>query len=59
MFSGAVIYGAPAELGREGRSISISTIAGAMLMGVGGARRLTNEIDNSILGGIIAALLAK
>lgn len=48
MSSGAVIYGAPAELGGDGISISISTIAGAILMGVGGARWLNNETDKAL-----------
>jgi hypothetical protein len=47
-FSGAVIWGAHG-FGKEPISITISSIAGAILVGMGGARWLTNEVDKKLL----------
>jgi len=48
-FSGAIIYGSMAGIGTEDISISISAMAGAILIGIGGARWLTNEVDKTLL----------
>ena len=47
-FSNAVIWGA-SGMGTEEISVSISSIAGAVLVGIGGARWLTNEVDKKLL----------
>jgi hypothetical protein len=46
-FSNAVVYGA--ANGTNEISVSISAIAGAVLVGMGGARWLTNEVDKKLL----------
>lgn len=48
-FSNAVVYGAVSGPGTGEISVSISTIAGAVLVGIGGARWLTNEVDKRLL----------
>jgi hypothetical protein len=48
-FSNAVIWGANTGLGREEVTVSIASIAGAVLVGIGGARWLTNEVDKKLL----------
>lgn len=57
-FSNAVVYGAVSGLGSEEVSVSISSIAGALLVGVGGARWLTNEVDKRLLRTAAAAAAA-
>jgi hypothetical protein len=47
-FSGAIIYGSETGLVAN-ISLSISTVAGAILIGIGGARWLTNEVDKTLL----------
>jgi hypothetical protein len=46
-FNNAVVYGA--ANGTNDISVSISAIAGAVLVGMGGARWLTNEVDKKLL----------
>jgi hypothetical protein len=48
-FSGAIIYGSLSGIGAEDVSVSISAMAGAILIGIGGARWLTNEVDKTLL----------
>lgn len=48
-YSAVIVYIAGTGLGTEGISISVSTIAGAILIGIGGARWLTNEVDKTLL----------
>lgn len=48
-FSDAVLFGTATGLGTEEISVSISSIAGALLIGIGGARWLTNEVDKKLL----------
>ena len=48
-FSNAVIWGANTGMGREEVTVSIASIAGAVLVGIGGARWLTNEVDKKLL----------
>jgi hypothetical protein len=48
-FSNAVVYGTVNGSGTDAISISISAIAGAVLVGMGGARWLTNEVDKKLL----------
>jgi hypothetical protein len=48
-FSNAVVFGAVSGLGTGEVSVSISSIAGALLVGIGGARWLTNEVDKRLL----------
>ncbi len=48
-YSAVIAYNASTGLGTEGISISISAIAGAILIGIGGARWLTNEVDKTLL----------
>ncbi|VVB72709.1 Uncharacterised protein [uncultured archaeon] len=51
-FSSAVIYGGVAGVGAPGADdvyVSISAVAGAVLVGIGGARWLTNEVDKKLL----------
>jgi hypothetical protein len=47
-FSNAIIWGA-SGIGTEEITVSISSIAGAILVGIGGARWLTNEVDKKLL----------
>ena len=47
-FSGAIIYGSETGLVAN-IALSISTVAGAILIGMGGARWLTNEEDKTLL----------
>jgi len=47
-FSNAIIWGA-SGVGTEEITVSISSIAGAILVGIGGARWLTNEVDKKLL----------
>lgn len=46
-YSGAMIYGAAG--GPAPVEVTVSAVAGAVLIGMGGARWLTNEIDNKLL----------
>ncbi len=48
-FSNAIVYGAINGAGTEEVSVTISSIAGAVLVGIGGARWLTNEVDKRLL----------
>lgn len=48
-YSAAVVYMAGTGLGVEEVSISISSVAGALLIGIAGARWLTNEVDKTLL----------
>jgi hypothetical protein len=47
-FANTVLFGT-AGLGTDEVSVSISSIAGALLVGIGGARWLTNEVDKKLL----------
>ncbi len=57
-FSNAVVFGAVSGLGSEEVSVSISSISGALLVGIGGARWLTNEVDKRLLRTAAAAAAA-
>jgi hypothetical protein len=48
-YSGVLIFGATAGIGAEELDLSLSAIAAAILIGIGGARWLTNEVDKSLL----------
>ncbi len=48
-FSNVVVWGASTGIGAGEISVSISSIAGAVLVGIGGARWLTNEVDKKLL----------
>ena len=48
-FSNVAVWGATSGMGTEEITVSISSIAGAVLMGIGGARWLTNEVDKKLL----------
>jgi hypothetical protein len=48
-FSSNIVYGAVSGAGAEEVSVTISSIAGAILVGIGGARWLTNEVDKRLL----------
>lgn len=48
-FSSAAVWGATSGIGTQEISVSISSIAGAVLVGMGGARWLTNEVDKKLL----------
>jgi hypothetical protein len=48
-FSSVVIWGSSSGMGTAEISVSISSIAGAVLIGIGGARWLTNEVDKKLL----------
>jgi hypothetical protein len=48
-FSSVVIWGSSSGMGTAEVSVSISSIAGAVLIGIGGARWLTNEVDKKLL----------
>lgn len=48
-YSGALIFGEMAGFGADELNLSLSAIAGAILIGIGGARWLTNEVDKSLL----------
>ncbi len=57
-FSNAIVYGAASGLGMADISVSISSIAGAVLVGIGGARWLTNEVDKKLLRAAAATAAA-
>jgi len=48
-FSNAIVWGSLSGIGTEDISVSISSIAGAILVGIGGSRWLTNEVDKKLL----------
>ncbi len=48
-FSSTIVYGAVSGAGTAEVSVTISSIAGAVLVGIGGARWLTNEVDKRLL----------
>ncbi|MFB3766623.1 MAG: hypothetical protein ACE14P_15445 [Methanotrichaceae archaeon] len=48
-YGSAVIYGPQTGAGAGDFGLSISTLAGSLLVGIGGARWLTNEVDKSLL----------
>ncbi len=48
-YSAALIYMAGTGLGLDEVSVSISSVAAAILIGIGGARWLTNEVDKTLL----------
>ena len=48
-FSNAVLFGTATGVGTEDITVSIASIAGALLVGIGGARWLTNEVDKKLL----------
>jgi hypothetical protein len=47
-FANSIVYG-PAPNGSGEITISLSALAGALLVGIGGARWLTNEVDKKLL----------
>ena len=48
-FANTALFGTATGIGTEEISVSISSIAGALLVGIGGARWLTNEVDKKLL----------
>lgn len=48
-FSNTVLFGTATGLGTDDITVSIASIAGALLVGIGGARWLTNEVDKKLL----------
>ena len=48
-YSGTMLLGPGAGIGTDNLGISISTLASSLLVGIGGARTLTNEVDKSLL----------
>ena len=48
-FRNVAVWGATSGMGTEEITVSISSIAGAVLVGIGGARWLTNEVDKKLL----------
>jgi hypothetical protein len=48
-YSGSLIFEGAAGVGANELNLSISAVAGAILVGIGGARWLTNEVDKSLL----------
>lgn len=48
-YSGALIFGDTEVMGVGELNLSLSAIAAAILVGMGGARWLTNEVDKSLL----------
>ena len=48
-FASAVVFGAPMEANPVKPSLSLSALVGAVLIGIGGARWLTNEVDKKLL----------
>ncbi len=58
-FSSTVVFGAVSGPGTGEVSVSISSIAGAILVGIGGARWLTNEVDKRLLRTAAAVAASK
>ncbi len=56
-YSGVLLFGDAAGMGAEELNLSLSAVAAAILVGMGGARWLTNEVDKSLLktAAVIAA----
>jgi hypothetical protein len=48
-FSNTVLFGTASGLGTDDITVSIASISGALLVGIGGARWLTNEVDKKLL----------
>ncbi len=48
-YSNTMIIGPQAPMGTEDLGISVSALASSLLVGIGGARTLTNEVDKSLL----------
>jgi hypothetical protein len=48
-FSSVVIWGSLTGMGTADISVSIASVSGAILIGMGGARWLTNEVDKKLL----------
>jgi hypothetical protein len=48
-YSGFLLFGDTISMGAEELNLSLSAIAGAILVGIGGARWLTNEVDKTLL----------
>jgi hypothetical protein len=48
-YSGALIFSSSGSLGMSELNLTLSSVAGAILIGMGGARWLTNEVDKSLL----------
>lgn len=48
-YSGALIFGGSGGMGLSDLNLTLSSVAGAILIGIGGARWLTNEVDKSLL----------
>ncbi len=48
-YSSTILYGALTGVGTDDLSISIAAVAGSILVGIGGARWLTNEVDKTLL----------
>ena len=48
-FSNTVLFGTATGIGTDDITVSIASIAGALLVGIGGARWLTNEVDKKLL----------
>ncbi len=55
-YGSTIIYGPQVGAGAEDIGISLSTLASSLIVGIGGARTLTNEVDKSLLK--IAAVTA-
>ena len=48
-YSSTVLLGPQAGIGTDQSSLSISTLASSLLVGIGGAKTLTNESDKALL----------
>ncbi len=48
-YSSTMLYGSLTGISTGDFGITISTLAGSLLVGIGGARWLTNEVDKSLL----------
>jgi hypothetical protein len=48
-YSGTLIFSGSSGVGMSELNLTISSVAGAILIGIGGARWLTNEVDKSLL----------
>ena len=49
-YSSTMLYGSLTGISTGDFGITISTLAGSLLVGIGGARWLTNEVDKSLRG---------
>lgn len=48
-YSGVLIFSGSSGIGMSELNLTLSSVAGAILIGIGGARWLTNEVDKSLL----------